>query len=1177
MSTPFRYYQTEADNAIREELLINDKCLVKMFCGTGKSLLMRYCAFVQNQNLLVYVFPTLSLLDQFCNDYFEPHCYPFKISSDDGATTDDLSIQRELQKPGNKIICVTYQSYQTLLNNLGTTKINVCVYDEAHHTVAETYQELIFANGPNTCEKQLFFTATPKNDNGIIMYNWDTITPDMCGKLVYDYSYLRGLNDNYLNPFQIRVDMYTNNTNTSVFESIARTILVSGNNRVLTFHADVHTDRDTSVANFVNEREFIKAFQKVLKEEFPEKAGVYTRIQMIALDASIKPSTRKILLKQFDETPDNEIYIISSCETIGEGIDTKNANMCVFVDPKSSLIKIIQNIGRIVRKQSNISTILIPCWVDRDKYVSCEGDRDKCDEVIRSDLNKDGNFNGILNVLSALKQEDEELYDICLHYPDTFSPQEINANINKHGYRMLEPIGDGTPLETVEYLLDEEIDYEMYDDCDTDEKIMQRIAEDYELCVEIHTNSLENQIETYNNDTSYTTNNDKIIRLCRQEDEEGNIMYCPIVKKDGQKQSSGQIGSLQRKDKIQVDVHTNPEVKVLWNIVGDFDVSKEICSCVIDCEVETYDPMDRAVEIVERAKIREATGLELLPRFINKNNRTTPELEQENKDASKLSNWQTALKCHKRGNICLDKVRDYLDVELPGWRLNWDERALKNAQEIVYRQNQRPNLLPRGIRDKNKRTTPELEQENKDNQKLGGWKNALKGSKNNRCSNEVRDYLDQELPGWRDAINLDEKALEDAQGIVSRQNQRPNLLPRQICKNNRTTPELEQENKDNTKLCGWKQALKGKGSCNCSDEVRDYLDQELPGWRDEINLDEKAFEDAQGIVSRKHQRPNLLPRGIRDNNKRTTPEFEQENKDSQKLSDWKQALKGKKYVRCCDKVRDYLDQELPGWRDEINLDEKALEDAQGIVLRQNQRPNLLPIHIQDKNKRTTPELEQEHKDATKLQNWKQALNGIGNRSCCSNEVRDYLDTHLTGWRDELNWDKKALEDAQGIVSRQNQRPNLLPRRIRDKSNRTTPELEQEHKDNQKLSNWKMALKGSKNARCSDEVRDYLDLHLPGWRGNSATYEMQSVTNTTLEEDKDKEEEFEIILPVKKKSTKLTTKPKSSKEKDKRHRTKSEISTLHQRFKSMTSANLHKEFHDNPTSWHNYHAINITNN
>ena len=1002
MSTPFRYYQTEADNAIREELLINDKCLVKMFCGTGKSLLMRYCAFVQNQNLLVYVFPTLSLLDQFCNDYFEPHCCPFKISSDDGATTDDTSIQRKLQKPGNKIICVTYQSYQTLLNNLGTTKINACVYDEAHHAVAETYQELIFANGPNTCEKQLFFTATPKNDNGIIMYNWDTITPDMCGKLVYDYSYLRGLNDNYLNPFQIRVDMYTNNTNTSMFESIARTILVSGNNRVLTFHTDVHTDRDTSVANFVNESEFITAFQKVLEEEFPEKVGVYTHIHMIALDASIKPSARKILLKQFDETPNHEIYIISSCETIGEGIDTKNANMCVFVDPKSSPIKIIQNIGRIVRKQSKISTILIPCWVDRDKYVSCEGDRDKCDEVIRTDLNKDGNFNGILNVLSALKQEDEELYDICLHYPDTFSPQEINANINKHGYRMLEPIGDGTPLETMEYLLDEEIDYEMYDDCDTDEEIMQRIAEDYELCVEIHTNSLENQIETYNNDTSYTTNNDKIIRLCRQEDEEGNIMYCPIVKNDGQKQSSGKIGSLQRKDKIQVDVHTNSEVKVLWNIVGDFDVSREICSCIIDCEVETYDPMDRAVEIVERANERMSNGLRLLPRHILDNKRTTPELEQEHKDA----------------------------------------------------------------------------------RKLGMWKQALKGKGSYNCSDEVRDYLDEHLPGWRD--ELDEKALEDAQGIVLRQNQRPNLLPRKITnKNKRTTPELIQEEKDSRKLGMWKQALKGNHG-RCSDRVRDYLDQELPGWRDEINLDEKAFEDAQEIVSRKHQRPNLLPRGIH------------------------------------------------------------------------------------KHKRTTPELEQEHKDAVKLGNWKIALKET--HGLCSDKVRYYLDDNLPGWRTDLN--QKALEYAQKIVSRQPQwRNKLLPKIIENIKNRTTPELEQEHKDATKLQHWKRALNGSKNSRCSDEVRDYLDLHLPGWRGNSATDE----TNSTLEEDK--EEEFEINIPVKKKSTKLTTKPKSSKEKDKtdkRHRTKSNMSVLHQRYKSMNSANLHQEFHDNPTSWHNYHAISETN-
>ena len=171
------------------------------------------------------------------------------------------------------------------------------------------------------------------------MYDRENINAGMCGKLVYDYSYLRGINEEYLNPFEIRIDMYTENTNKSVFECIARTILVSNNNRVLTFHSDVNTDRDTSVKNFVNENEFKECFYKVLKNEFPEKINKYKKIKMVGFYSEITPKQRAKILEQFDETPDNEIIIISSCETMGEGIDTKRANMCVFVDPKSSFVK----------------------------------------------------------------------------------------------------------------------------------------------------------------------------------------------------------------------------------------------------------------------------------------------------------------------------------------------------------------------------------------------------------------------------------------------------------------------------------------------------------------------------------------------------------------------------------------------------------------------------------------------------------------------------------------------------------------------------------------------------------------------------------------------------------------------------------------------------------------------
>ena len=73
MEHAFRYYQEEANNAIYNELQLNNKCFVKMFCGTGKSLVMRYCKIAENKKLCVYVFPSLALIEQFYNDYLHDY------------------------------------------------------------------------------------------------------------------------------------------------------------------------------------------------------------------------------------------------------------------------------------------------------------------------------------------------------------------------------------------------------------------------------------------------------------------------------------------------------------------------------------------------------------------------------------------------------------------------------------------------------------------------------------------------------------------------------------------------------------------------------------------------------------------------------------------------------------------------------------------------------------------------------------------------------------------------------------------------------------------------------------------------------------------------------------------------------------------------------------------------
>ena len=204
----FRPYQQDAFHAIENELLTKQKCIVKMFCGSrvlssdktncvrvadssGKSRIMHNLVKHYNLQLSVFVFPSLSLIDQFHIDYLKETPHVLKISSDKESTTDTKIIIKFLKKNTHKIICITYQSFELLLDNLQDNKIDICCFDEAHHAVGNTYQKLIF-NDNNFITKQIFFTATPKNANGIVMYDRNDLDKSMCGNLVYYKVLMKG-------------------------------------------------------------------------------------------------------------------------------------------------------------------------------------------------------------------------------------------------------------------------------------------------------------------------------------------------------------------------------------------------------------------------------------------------------------------------------------------------------------------------------------------------------------------------------------------------------------------------------------------------------------------------------------------------------------------------------------------------------------------------------------------------------------------------------------------------------------------------------------------------------------------------------------------------------------------------------------------------------------------------
>jgi len=387
------------------------KYLVHAFCGVGKSRFiynLGYKAKSHKYSLVLNVFPSLALINQYNDKYLSKQLHnKLTVCSDDGYTTDPDEIKKFIQKNGSKIICCTYQSLDMFIECLEDKKVDLVCFDEAHRTEGDQLKNIIYNENP-FYKLGVFFTATPSN------YMKKTLN-----RISY-VPYALALEKGYLKKFELRVDIDNkkekiDDTITTIYKSIARAILTTRNARVMTFHSfsNINDGKKSSVNQFTNEEKFKAAFEEVCESEFDNK-NPFKNIIMKGITAKTKD--RNKILDNFNETKDDSVYVLCSCRTIGEGIDTKYANMCVFVDPKQSYKDIIQNIGRIVRKTSEddkIATVLIPTLIDFSSYCDAETKEEK-DTILRENINSNLDYNCILQIVSALKQDNEEYFDMCL-------------------------------------------------------------------------------------------------------------------------------------------------------------------------------------------------------------------------------------------------------------------------------------------------------------------------------------------------------------------------------------------------------------------------------------------------------------------------------------------------------------------------------------------------------------------------------------------------------------------------------------------------------------------------------------------------------------------------------------------------------------------------------------------
>jgi superfamily II DNA or RNA helicase len=419
-----------------QEITKVSKGIINHFCGTGKTeIIIGRLLKVSKGNIGIVVIPSLTLIAQF-NQLFITKNKKIKIltvcSKDDRQdpnndqleiTTSESDICKFLttKKKKRKVITVTYHSFDVLFESITKIKttLEVVMFDEAHHVCNQIGVQTLFKI-EKLSKQCLFFTATTKTANNVFMGDKIKNCIDFdCGPIISRFTHQDALltNPPICRDFQVIVDFGTSES--TLYESIVRAMISTGNNRMLSFHTTVK-----SGVNGFSETQFKNAVHHILATEFQEKLGMYqdqSHFQVISFSTTTKKRNQK--LQFFNSRPDidklktdNWLILIVSCETISEGIDVQNCNGVVFADPRQSYIKIIQNIGRCCRLpvgKDNIgpSTILLPILVNQEKYKLATDDQSR-DNIFKKDLGED--FRTILNVYAALRQSDPDAYKECL-------------------------------------------------------------------------------------------------------------------------------------------------------------------------------------------------------------------------------------------------------------------------------------------------------------------------------------------------------------------------------------------------------------------------------------------------------------------------------------------------------------------------------------------------------------------------------------------------------------------------------------------------------------------------------------------------------------------------------------------------------------------------------------------
>ena len=426
-----RPHQAVAINEILKELEVSPRATALMACGSGKTLVGLWVAEQilsgRKDARVVVLLPSLALVAQTLKEWGAAHSWGKKftaccVCSDQTVTdhdeiefsrsdlpipvtTDPATIKRWLSGPGIRVVFSTYQSSGRIQEAAQDIAFDFAICDEAHRTARQGISDFTLPLDEErlSINRRLFMTATrrvfsEKIASSTTVHSMDNIP--LYGQIAHSLNFRQAADQGIICPFKLIISVVTRpevnrllseagvfvNGKSSAFSDIARRYALSqaikrfGLRKAFTFHKTVQ-----SALDFVTPGSF--GLDKFLPD-----------FSCFHVSGAMSTANRESRMDEFQRV---ENGIVSNARCLNEGIDVPAVDVVAFMDPKRSMIDIVQAIGRALRKTDDLSKthgyVMLPVFLDVDN-----------DAEISSSL-EGSEFHDVWYVLRALMAQDLQL------------------------------------------------------------------------------------------------------------------------------------------------------------------------------------------------------------------------------------------------------------------------------------------------------------------------------------------------------------------------------------------------------------------------------------------------------------------------------------------------------------------------------------------------------------------------------------------------------------------------------------------------------------------------------------------------------------------------------------------------------------------------------------------------